>query len=320
MIDETAAPDGLQPAPATRELGTLRLVVNRRSGAGASAALLPGLRGELDRRGVAHDVVHVERADDAEGAAGEAVAAGRRYVATVGGDGTVSAVVRGLLDGGGEPPPVLAVVSTGAGDDFARTFGFDRPVAVLARHLASAATMPLDVGLVHYHDHAGGPCSRAFVNVATVGYSAELVRRSRRKPRLLGRAGVLVSAYQAMAGAPRPETAVEVDQTTATVPLLDLVVANGQFRGGRFKVAPRALPDDGLFNVQLYTGPRSQVFLLTQRLWRGEHLPDPGIREYQSAHVALAPDPPLPVEVDGEPVGVTPARFELRRHALSMKL
>ena len=327
MSGDTSAPGrpGTGPSEATRTLGTLRLVVNERAGSGASAAALPQLRQELERRGVDHDVVMVPRADAAEQVAADAVAGGRRYVVAVGGDGTVSAVARGLLATGpapdsGDAAPVLGVVSTGAGVDFARTFGFDRDTGVLARHLASASTMPLDVGVVHCSDRDGTALRRPFVNMATVGWSADLVRRSRSKPRLLGRVGVLLSAYQAIWRAPLPEVAVELDPTTATVPLLDLVVANGQFRGGRFKVAPRALTDDGRFNVQLYTGPRGQVFLLTQRLYRGEHLPDPGIREYQSATVALAPDPALPVEADGEPVGFTPARFELLTHRLRMKL
>jgi diacylglycerol kinase (ATP) len=65
--------------------------------------------------------------------------------------------------------------------------------------------------------------------------------------------------------------------------------ANAQFFGGGMKVAPRALPDDGRFNVQLFTGPRSQVFTLTQKIYRGEHLPNPQISEYQSPTVEVRP-------------------------------
>ena len=69
------------------------------------------------------------------------------------------------------------------------------------------------------------------------------------------------------------------------------------------KVAPRALPDDGKFNVQVFTGQRSQVFLMTTQIYRGEHLPHPEVVEYQSATAEVAPEIPLPVEADGEYLG-----------------
>ena len=60
-----------------------------------------------------------------------------------------------------------------------------------------------------------------------------------------------------------------------TVNVTAVAMCNGRYFGGGMKVAPRALPDDGKFNVQMYTGRRSQFFLGTMKIFRGEHLPDP---------------------------------------------
>ncbi|MPZ89525.1 MAG: hypothetical protein GEU81_15965 [Nitriliruptorales bacterium] len=300
--------------------GPMRLIAEgaRR---GAGRRMLADLTAQLADRGLDLDVVHPP-AGGVGAAAREAVDAGLRYLVAVGTDGTVNAVVNGLFEDGKpvEPEVVLGVAAAGAHSDFSRTYGLDRPPRLLASHLAGDRSMDIDVGQVTFTGPDGAPASRLFVNLAQAGYGADLIRRVGLMPSFTGRVSRLLAAYGAVRGARRPETAVELAQTTATDPLLDLVVANGQFFSDGMKVAPRGLPDDGRFNVQLYTGRRSQMFLLTQRLYRGEHLPDPHIREYQSPTVKLAPDPPLPIEVDSVFIGWTPAAFTVLERVLRLKI
>ena len=309
-------------------LGLMRLIVNPRAGRGKTGQQLPRLRRALEERGLDYDVVETTAPGHATRAAEEALAEGVRYLVAVGGDGTVHEVVNGMFRLGDDsdviepiaPDAVLGVVAAGSASDFIRTFGLDRSVEYLAKHLATEHTMPIDVGVVTYTDLAGKPARRLFVNIAEVGWGAEVVRRVARYPRFLGRVRYLVGAYAAMATLARQETEVTVAHTSVTVPVTMLVVANGQFFGGAMKVAPRALPDDGKFNVQVFTGQRSQVFLMTTQIYRGEHLPHPNIIEYQSESASIAPAVPLPVEADGEYLGTTPATFSLLEQSLRLKL
>ena len=304
--------------------GMLRLICNPRSGHGRVGKLLPQLRAHLDRAGIAYDVALTTGPRSAEALARQAVAAGIRYIAAVGGDGTVHEVVNGLLDSDGTPlhdDTVLAVVSAGSGGDFARTFGLDRsPQMLVDRHLATAHTMPLDVGVVTFHDRDGRERRRFFANIAEVGWGAEVVRRAARLPRFIGRPRYLLAAWGAIRAAPRQEATITLAHTVVTVPLVELVVANGQFFGGGMKVAPRALPDDGKFNVLAFTGGASQVFLLTPKMYQGEHLPHPDIAEWQSATVALDAAEPMLVEADGEVLGHTPATFAVVDRPLTLKI
>lgn len=308
-------------APATAAFGTARLVVAPGDGGGVVGAALPALRSALTARGVAHDVVEVGRGWRAgERAAAAAMAEGRRYVVAVGGDDLVHGVVNALVpDEGAVPDVVMGVATCGSGGDFIKTWGLDRAPEVVARHLASASTLPVDVGVVTCSDRRGAPVTRRFANVAHVGWTADVARRAAHWPRALGRVRHLLGAYGAMLAAATPRTEVEVAHTTTTVPLLDLVVANGQFVMGGAKVAPRALPDDGRFAVLAFTGGRSQVFTMIPAIHRAEHLPDPGVTEYQSPTVAVRPARPLHVEADGQVVGRTPATFRLRERALRLK-
>ncbi|MBW3601085.1 MAG: hypothetical protein KY434_00075 [Actinobacteria bacterium] len=297
-----------------------RLLVGPRHG----RATLPALERALRGAGLDYDVALARRPGDAVGMARAARDHGVELVVAVGGDPTVHDVVNGLLgDGGDTPPgagdlPVLGVA--GVDCDFARTFGLDRGADVVARHLTGPHTMTVDIGEVACAAPDGRPVRRLFANVAQVGWGAELVRHRRRLPAWTGRVGNLLAAWTAISTLDRQEAEVRVAHTAATLPVVALVAANGQFFSGGMKVAPRALPDDGRLNVLVFTGPRSQVFTLTQPLLRGEHLPHPQITEWQSPRVTVAPARPLAVEADGRLLGRTPATVTLRRRALRVKV
>ncbi|HUG85742.1 MAG TPA: diacylglycerol kinase family protein [Euzebya sp.] len=303
--------------------GTLHLIVNPVSGNGTARKALPELRRLLDAQGVDHAVHLTTGPGHATEVTGEVLASGGRYLAAVGGDGTVHEVVNGLLHADGTvvaDDAVLAVITAGSGGDFARTYGLDLPLGQLVRrHLITTDTLALDVGRVSYLDQ-GEAAERFFVNIAQVGWGAEVVRRAARMPRSIGRVRYLLAAWGAIRAVNRQELTLSLEHTQATVELVDLVVANGQFFGGGMKVAPRALPDDGLFNVLAFTGGRSQVFTLSPKLYQGEHLPDPRIAEWQSSTVALAPEHPMLVEADGELLGTTPASFTVVPRPLTLKI
>lgn len=310
--------------------GPLRLIANPRAGKGAVATALVTLAHELTAKGVEFDVVETTERGHATRAARDALQEGIRYLAAVGGDGTVHEVVNGMVEwdsAGGTPEPrptnpdaVFAVVSAGSGGDFARTFGLDRRPEVLARHLATDAVMAIDLGVASFVGLDGEPQARMFANIAEVGYGAEVVRRAEHFPRFLGRVRYLFAAWSAILGLERQETVVTIGKEEKKAAVVNLVVANGQFFGGGMKVAPRAIPDDNRFNVQLFTGQRSQVFLLTSKIYRGEHVPHPEILERMAPTVSIAPQQPLLVEADGEVLGTTPARFWLLPKALQLKI
>ncbi|HZN12864.1 MAG TPA: hypothetical protein VFB78_01240 [Acidimicrobiales bacterium] len=80
------------------------------------------------------------------------------------------------------------------------------------------------------------------------------------------------------------------------------VVMNAQFRG-RWNLAPRGHPNDGLLDVfegQLGVADRLKV---RPRLAAGTHLPHPGITQRRVAAVQLEFATPTAVELDGEGVG-----------------
>jgi diacylglycerol kinase family enzyme len=100
-----------------------------------------------------------------------------------------------------------------------------------------------------------------------------------------------------------------------------LLVANGQFFGGGMRVAPRAIPEDGMLDVLVaHDLGRRQAISLMQKMFTGTHVPSPKVAEFLADHVEVATDAPIAVEVDGEVIGSTPATFDMVPAAIPFKV
>jgi diacylglycerol kinase family enzyme len=94
--------------------------------------------------------------------------------------------------------------------------------------------------------------------------------------------------------------------------------ANGRFFGAGMFIAPEARTDDGLFDLIGVAGlGRTQLLRKLPLIYRGAHLGDDAVRAWRGRCVEAEPlAGPVPVELDGEPLGRLPARFEMLPAAL----
>ena len=102
--------------------------------------------------------------------------------------------------------------------------------------------------------------------------------------------------------------------------LNNVVVANCQFFGRGMKIAPKAVPTDGLLDVLVDHATKMEEIAAMPRVYRGEHLPHPEVLEAKRVRVSVAADRALLVEADGEILGRTPATFEVLRDAVRLKV
>jgi diacylglycerol kinase family enzyme len=111
------------------------------------------------------------------------------------------------------------------------------------------------------------------------------------------------------------------DGTRREGPMHDVIVANGRWHGGAMLLAPEAQPDDGLFDVVLIGDISKADFATTApKLYRGTHVSHPKVEVLRSARVAVGSAERLPIEVDGEQLGTTPATFEVVPGALRVRV
>jgi diacylglycerol kinase (ATP) len=117
------------------------------------------------------------------------------------------------------------------------------------------------------------------------------------------------------------EIDVSVGAETRRARMHDVIVANGPYLGGGMKMCPEAEPDDGSFDVLLIGDLTKRDLVLTMpKIFRGTHLPHPKAELLRGATVTVDAADPLPIELDGEQPGTTPARFEIVPQALRVRV
>jgi YegS/Rv2252/BmrU family lipid kinase len=233
----------------------------------------------------------------------------------IGGDGTVNEVANGVAGTDAE----LALLPGGTGQDFGRTHGIPRRFDDAVRVALGGETRTIDLGRVELDDGT----TRIFANVGSAGMSGAVARRANSMTkRFGGRATFFYTLTLEFLAWQNSGVVVELDEGMRREgPMHDVIVANGRYHGGGMKLAPDAGQDDGLFDVVTIGDVSKLDFLTTApKLYSGRYLSHPKVELLRSSSVAISASEPLPLEVDGEPVGTTPARFEVVPAALRLRV
>jgi diacylglycerol kinase (ATP) len=246
--------------------------------------------------------------------AGEAAQAGDRLLVVVGGDGTVNEVVNGAAQSGA----AIAVLPCGTGQDFGRTHGVPNRFDDAVRVALHGETRSIDLGRVECRG-----ASRLFANVGSAGMSGAVARRANAMTKALGgRATFFYALTREFLAWQNTQVTVELDGGVRREGRMhDVIVANGRYLAGGMKICPEAEPDDGVFDVLLIGDLTKRDLLLTlPKTYRGTHLPHPKAEVLRGTIVTVDAASPLPVELDGEQPGTTPARFELVPRGLRVRV
>jgi YegS/Rv2252/BmrU family lipid kinase len=247
------------------------------------------------------------------------VRSGATRLVVVGGDGSVHEVVNGLGDAEGVE---LAVIPRGTGWDFARTFGIPRDLERAIAVARDGEVRWIDLGLARFRTWAGEAASARFANVASAGISGAIAKRVNESSKALGgRISYYWATIAVFLGWQAGEMRIAVDGKTRSGRMVDVMVLNGRYLGGGMMMCPEAEPDDGRFDV-LAIGDvtRRDLAFVLPKVYRGRHLPHPRLELLRGSTVEVEAEGPLPLELDGEQPGTTPARFEILPSALALRV
>jgi len=304
--------------------GPMMLVADAGARSRGAGSPIAEIQAELARRGFRFRTVVLARGTEIEEAVHQALVSGDRLIVAAGDDRTVHHTVNGMIEGDRPvaPDAVLGVLPV-TDSDILRTFGLPEDHRLAIGHLEGATVYPTDLGKATCAGRNGEPVTRYFVNIAQAGLGGAIANRLDRGQRRPGR----VRRFLAFWGAVARFDPARISVVTGVVGSRDfeglahnVFVANGQSYGGGMRISPRSWPGDGLFDVLVMTGPKSEAFTLLPSIYRGEHLPHPHIVEVKARSLTLETERPWPVEVDGIPLGTTPARFELIRQPIRLKV
>jgi YegS/Rv2252/BmrU family lipid kinase len=305
----------------TSPFGPLVLIANPNAGRGQADQALPRVERVLTSSNLGYRIVRTTHPGHASEAARQALRNGERYLVAVGGDGTVHEVANGMIEDGNPlaAHAVLGVVPAGSGCDFARSFGLPGDAAQAARRLAGDQVQTIDVGTVTCADGE----TRCFVNIAEVGLGAAVVAKAagfKGLGRLLGGARYAAGFWLTLPRFRPAAVRLDADGHYLAWRAFNVVVANCRFYGGGMQISPNSDPTDGLLDILVMTGPKSDSFTTLPQVYKGAHLPHRNIAELRAARLSAEADPEFPVEADGEVVGMTPASFGVIPGAIRLKV
>jgi YegS/Rv2252/BmrU family lipid kinase len=246
---------------------------------------------------------------------------GAALVVAVGGDGTLNEVANGLLSLPGDRPE-LAVIPLGTGMDFARSHGIPRKLDAAIDVAREGAATEIDAGRVSFRAWDGSDGQAYFANIASAGMSGAVARQANETTKALGgKVSFFAALVRVFATWRNTELVVEAGGERRSGKMTNLIVANGRYQGGGMLIAPEASVDDGLFDVLLIGDITKRDFVLNVgKIYRGTHLSHPKIDLLRSAAVYVEAEVAVPIELDGEQPGTTPARFEVVPRALRLRV
>jgi len=242
--------------------------------------------------------------------------AGDRPVIAVGGDGTASEVVNGLLRRTNAAPPRVGFLQRGTGADLRRSIPAPRRPDHVPAWLTTDRWRPVDAGVL-----TSSTGRHFFINVADVGIGAEVVRRARRGPSFAGGTlnflgGAVVSLVVHSNALVRYRLD---DRPLLTRRIRTIAIANGGYLGGAMHIAPDARVDDGVFEVVTIANiGRIKGIASLPLLYRGRHGVLEEVEFARARRVEIDSDEPVGIEADGELAGTTPAVFEILPQALQV--
>jgi diacylglycerol kinase (ATP) len=245
---------------------------------------------------------------------------GRDMVVAVGGDGTLHEVVNGLVTGAGESEmPLLGLLPSGTGSDFARTVGVPRDPVRALELLVAPRPVRADVCEIRCTSPDGRPVRRFSVNTCGCGIGGEVAASVNRwSGRRHGLLAFLAASLAAVARYRPAEVSLSIDGGSADrFRLLALFVCNGEYCGGGMRPGRGARIDDGVLRVMTVEAMSpARVLANVHRLYSGRVEGVRGVRLLDARRLEVHGPGHVLVDCDGEQPGALAASFVIRPGAL----
>lgn len=241
----------------------------------------------------------------------------RFYVA--GGDGTVNEVINGI---GVNPLAEMGVIPVGSGNDFIKTFGKKEDFLHLENQFNGTVTK---VDLIK-------TTSSYSVNICSVGLDANVcynVINFKKMPMVNGSLAYDMALAKSLFSKLGQDLKIEIKTKDGLREYggnyLFALAASGQWYGGGYHGAPRAIANDGLLDFILIKTPSMAKLLgLISIYKKGEHLESPKFKKYltyiRGTEMKIIGEKPFICNNDGECEKLTEENYKIIPNALNFVL
>ena len=254
----------------------------------------------VGRLGWQLDVRETLARGDATLLAAEASAQGVPFVLVAGGDGTLNEAIQGLAGSS----TAVGQIPLGTVNIWSRELGLSHDPVEAARELVAGQVRRIDLG------RANG---RYFLLMTGLGFDAVAIHAVEGEPkRRFGPAALFFVGALTALRSPGTDLRVRADGQVFETSSALVTIGNTRLWAGAVEITHRATAADGLLDVCFFPG--RSIFSKLRHLalvFLGRHDDDPDVTYMQVRELVIVARPPIPLQIDGEPFGTTPARVEI---------
>jgi conserved protein of unknown function cotranscribed with Bmr (bmrU) len=279
-------------------------IVNPVAGKGKSASMVSSIKERFGHFSEPYRIEMTEYPGHATDIAKRLSAEGTPMrVYSVGGDGTLNEIINGIAGNHME----LGIIPCGSGNDAIRSIYSVTDPNVLLEKLPAASSTLLDMGRIN---------GRYFINIASIGFDAEVVtfsRKFKRMPIVSGPMAYVLGVLAAVIGLKKHRVRIRIDDgPERSNELLLCAFANGRYYGGGMKPTPHADMTDGLLDICEVANPgRLRLLKFFPAFMKGEHLGLKEVMMHRCRKIEIVGSRSFPINIDGEVIKDTRVTVEI---------
>ena len=237
-------------------------------------------------------------------------------IIAVGGDGTVQAIVTGMLQNVKKCETPLGIISCGSGNDLVRSFGYwPKNEKGFLPQIIKGKQRTIDAIRVN---------DKACLNIANIGLDVRIVRNSLKYKQFLGKRAYLASAFVSIALHENIHLRIQIydegRESEIEGPFTLAAICNGQYYGGGMRITPPAQIDDGHITLCLVSAlSRAKVLVLFPAMLLERHTNLKAVRFIQCQRCIITPQEGETLCIDGNLIEcAAPLEFELLPGAIKV--
>ncbi|MEM8607772.1 MAG: diacylglycerol kinase family protein [Myxococcota bacterium] len=250
----------------------------------------------------------------------DAVSGGATTIISLGGDGTHSEVVDGIMQSEQRSEVSLGILHAGTGGDFRKMVPNADDLELGCHTILATPGRPIDVGWVEYAHDDGHRASRFFLNITSMGMSGLVDRHvAASTSKRGGTSKYLVATIRAQLEYKPARIRLRIDgQDRGEYDISVICVCNGRWAGGGMMFAPEARIADGEFDIVVMRAVSTLRGLpVMAGLYKGTHVRSNTVDTFRGKHVEVeVAENTAYMDIDGEAPGTGPAEFRLHEGAL----
>lgn len=224
------------------------------------------------------------------------------------------------------PEAIMGLLPSGTRNVLAKSLEFPEDIAQCCSNFVAGKSKKIDVisatvsptTSAEGSDKSSKPVTRIFLNAAELGVAAEIIDRSKKvrnkvKNRLASTVtslAVTVPYYESNLC----EFSIDDGRENILTKMTMCIIANGRYLGGGLMAAPKASVSDGMFDIVILKDSGGLKMLdYFVDIKDGDYANKPDILYRQAKKVSIrSKESDVTVAIDGEPIGVLPATFEVQ--------